>query len=222
MAHTAVVIMAKVPQAGSVKTRLCPPLMPQTAASLYHAFLQDKIAQVRQLADVKPTIAYTPEDSREFFAALAPDFLLIPQQGADLGERLANSFSYCLTAGYPGVLAIDSDTPTLPSEYLQQAVTLISRSHNDVVLGPTEDGGYYLIGLRAVHWELFEAMPWSTSAVVPETVRRAAVKGLNIVWLPPWFDIDTAEELQRLQTMLQQSTNPEPRYTRQFFLEHRP
>src|SRR5262247_2143176 len=98
MVQTAVVIMAKVPQAGAVKTRLCPPLAPQTAAALYQAFLRDKIAQVRQLQHARPTIAYTPVDSQPFFAELAPDFLLIPQHGADLGERLVNCFAQCFAA----------------------------------------------------------------------------------------------------------------------------
>jgi len=220
MVHTAVVIMAKVPEAGAVKTRLCPPLAPHTAAALYRAFLVDKIAQVRQLAQARPTIAYTPEDSRDFFAALAPDFLLIPQQGADLGERLANSFVQCFATGYMGVMAIDSDTPTLPTAFLQQAVGLLARPQTDVVIGPTDDGGYYLIGLRALHRELFDNMPWSTAAVAPETQKRATAKGLTIAWLPPWFDIDTAADLQRLQTTLAQTPATEPRSTRQFFLEH--
>ena len=221
MVQTAVVIMAKVPQAGAVKTRLCPPLSPQTAANLYQAFLLDKIAQVSRLSNTRPTLAYTPEASRDFFATLAPDCQLIPQQGAELGERLINSFLQCFAGGYAGVVAIDSDTPHLPTEYLQQAVDLIALPQTDVVLGPTEDGGYYLIGLRAAYRELFTDMPWSTAAVVPETRRRAEALGLTISWLPPWFDIDTAEELQRLQTMLAQSppaaTAP---YTRQFLLEH--
>lgn len=220
MVHTAVVIMAKVPEAGSVKTRLCPPLAPHTAAALYRAFLVDKIAQVRQLAQARPTIAYTPEDSRDFFAALAPDFLLIPQQGADLGERLANSFAQCFAMGYTGVMAIDSDSPTLPTDFLQQAVDLLAMPHTNVVIGPSDDGGYYLIGLRALHRELFDNMPWSTAAVAPETQKRATAKGLKIAWLPPWFDIDTAEDLRRLQTTLAQTTATEPHYTRQFFLEH--
>jgi uncharacterized protein len=222
MVQTAVVIMAKVPQAGAVKTRLCPPLAPQAAAALYRAFLLDKIAQVRRLVHARPAIAYTPEDSRSFFAALAPDFLLIPQHGAELGERLINSFVQCFAAGYMGVLAIDSDTPTLPTAFLQQAVDRIATPETDVVIGPSEDGGYYLIGLRAMHHELFDNMAWSTAAVVPETRRRAAAKGLQVAWLPPWFDIDTAEDLQRLQTMLAQTPAAEPQYTRQFFLEQAP
>jgi uncharacterized protein len=220
MVHIAVVIMAKALQAGAVKTRLCPPLSPQTAAELYRAFLLDKMVQVRALAQARPTIAYTPENSRPFFTILAPDCLLIPQQGAELGERLYNSFGQCFAAGYMGVLAIDSDTPNLPIAYLQQAVEVIARPQTDMVLGPTEDGGYYLIGLRGAYRELFDQMPWSTPAVVPETLRRADALGLTVAWLPPWFDIDTAEELQRLQAMLAQSSTPEGQHTRQFFVEH--
>src|ERR1700752_4415610 len=113
MVHIAVVFMGKAPQAGAVKTRLSPPLSPQTAAELYRAFLLDKIAQERALAQARPTIAYTREDSRPFFAALAPDCLLIPQQGGELGERLYNSFGQCFAAGYTGGLALDSDPPNL-------------------------------------------------------------------------------------------------------------
>ena len=118
------------------------------------------------------------------------------------------------------MLAIDSDTPTLPTDFLQQAVHLIATPETEVVIGPTEDGGYYLIGLRALHRELFADMPWSTAAVVPQTRQRAAAKGLQIAWLPPWFDIDTVEDLQRLRAMLTQTTATEPRHTRQFFLEY--
>jgi hypothetical protein len=217
--QTAVVIMAKQPQPGAVKTRLCPPLSPQAAAGLYQAFLLDKIAQVGRLEAAHPVIAYTPDTAHPFFAAIAPHFLLIPQQGADLGARLANTFAHLFATGYTGVLAIDSDTPTLPTAFLQQAVARLALPHNDVVLGPSEDGGYYLIGLRALHRELFEDMPWSTAAVIAETKRRAAAKGLTVTDLPTWFDIDTPEELARLRTSLLQSAVGVPYHTRQFFLE---
>lgn len=216
---TAVVIMAKVPAAGTVKTRLCPPLAPHEAATLYHAFLLDKIVQVRSLKAAIPVIAYTPCAGRRFFAELAADFILMPQQGADLGERLANSLAQLLAAGYRGALAIDSDTPTLPSAYLQQAVDWIAMPEADVVLGPSEDGGYYLIGLNQVHRELFENIAWSTAAVMPQTVQRAAAKGLRIAQLPPWFDVDTPSDLDRLRATLAGMTGQAPRHTRQFFLE---
>lgn len=219
MAPTAVTIMAKVPQAGAVKTRLCPPLEPQEAARLYDAFLRDKITQVRQLHGAQPTIAYTPDDSADFFTTLAPDFVCIPQRGADLGERLINAFAACLATGCAGALAIDSDTPTLPAAFLQQAIADVTNPDIDLVLGPSDDGGYYLIGLRTVYPELFVQMPWSTAAVREETLQRAAALGLKVALLPTWFDIDTYEDLQRLQAMLVHTEGDAPRHTRQFFRE---
>ncbi len=219
MPHTAVVIMAKMPCPGQVKTRLCPPLTPWQAASLYRAFLFDKIAQVRTLTAARLAIAYTPASGEDFFRDLAPDFTLIPQQGTDLGERLKHSLEYFLNLGDTGVMAIDSDTPTLPTHYLQQAIDLLTKPAVDVVIGPSDDGGYYLIGIRALHRALFVDMPWSTSVVLPETVRRAQALGLNIAWLPEWFDVDTPEDLARLRTTLSQTVGEAPRQTRQFFLE---
>ena len=151
MAQVGVVIMAKMPQAGAVKTRLCPPLTSEEATELYRCFLLDKISQVRTLRAATPVIAYTPLEGRSLFAALAPGFVLVPQQGADLGARLANCFAHLFAAGYTGVLAIDSDSPTLPTDFLQQAVDLIATPQTDVVVGPSDDGGYYLIGLRQLH-----------------------------------------------------------------------
>jgi len=172
-------IMAKAPYPGQVKTRLCPPLTPEQAAALARAFLCDKIAQVRTLTSARPAIAYAPASEEGFFADVAPDFTRIAQQGPDLGERLIHSLEYFLNLGCTGVMAIDSDTPTLPTHCLQQAVALLAQPNVDVVLGPSDDGGYYLIGLRAMQRDLFIDMPWSTSAVLSETVRRAEALGLR-------------------------------------------
>jgi rSAM/selenodomain-associated transferase 1 len=222
MMQIAVVIMAKQPQPGAVKTRLCPPLSAQAAAALYRAFLLDKIAQVGGLQSASPVIAYTPHAARHYFADIAPQFLLVPQHGDGLGARLVNTFAQLFAAGYTGVLAIDSDTPTLPTAFLQQAVERIALPRYDVVLGPSADGGYYLIGLRALHRELFDDMPWSTAAVMAETRQRATTKGLTVTELPTWFDIDTPEELTRLRATLLQSTTGAPHHTRQFFLQEPP
>jgi len=221
MPQTAIMIMAKVPYPGEVKTRLCPPLSPHQAATLYRAFLLDKIAQVRTLTAARPAIAYTPASGEDFFAGVAPDFTLIAQQGADLGERLANGVDYFLTLGCHGALAIDSDTPTLPTAFLQQAIDLIATPDVDVVLGPSDDGGYYLIGMRTLYRELFENMAWSTSAVMPETVRRAQARGLKMAYLPTWFDVDTPEDLQHLRTTLAQTAGVAPQQTRQLLQEYR-
>src|SRR5438552_9680100 len=216
MAPVAVAIMAKAPRAGEVKTRLCPPLSLADAAELYRRFLLDKIEQVRSLRTASLAIAYTPAEARAFFEEVAPGFVLVPQRGADLGDRLANSLGELLDKGHQGALAIDSDTPTLPLGYLEQALDSVTTPNVDVVLGPTEDGGYYLIGLRTVHRELFEAMAWSTSQVLPETMRRADAKGLRVVCLPPWSDIDTPMDLARLQVELTESDDASPRHTRRF------
>jgi rSAM/selenodomain-associated transferase 1 len=198
----AVAIMAKAPQPGAVKTRLCPPLLAAEAAALYRCFLLDKIEAVQALVGAQPVVAYTPDEARAEFAALAPRFTLVPQRGLDLGARLHTTLAGLLAAGHPGAIAVDSDTPTLPREFLQQAVDCLTRPGPDVVLGPTEDGGYYLIGVRAAHRALFDAVPWSTSAVLEITLRQAAAAGLQSVCLPAWFDVDTPDDLRRLQTVL--------------------
>jgi glycosyltransferase A (GT-A) superfamily protein (DUF2064 family) len=108
------------------------------------------------------------------------------------------------------VIAIDSDTPTPPTNFLQQAIAFLAMPKVDVVIGPSDDGGYCLIGLRTLHHELFENMAWSTDVVVRETVQRATAKGLQVAWLPPWFDVDTPEDLERLQSTLKERPGQAP------------
>jgi len=198
----AVAIMAKAPWPGAVKTRLCPPLLAAEAAELYRCFLVDKISAVQALVGARPVVAFTPDEAQAEFAALAPDFTLVPQRGPDLGARLYATLASLLEAGHPGAIAVDSDTPTLPREFLQQAIDCLSRPGPDVVLGPTDDGGYYLIGVRAAHRALFDGVPWSTSAVLEITLRQAAAAGLQTVCMPAWFDVDTPDDLRRLETVL--------------------
>jgi uncharacterized protein len=198
----AVAIMAKAPWPGAVKTRLCPPLLAAEAAELYRCFLLDKISAVQALVGARPVVAFTPDEAQAEFAALAPDFTLVPQRGPDLGARLYATLASLLEAGHPGAIAVDSDTPTLPREFLQQAIDCLSRPGPDVVLGPTDDGGYYLIGVRAAHRALFDGVPWSTSAVLEITLRQAAAAGLQTVCMPAWFDVDTPDDLRRLETVL--------------------
>ncbi len=215
----AVAIMAKAPRAGDVKTRLCPPLSPTEAATLSRCFLLDKIVQVRALKDAQPVVAYTPDEARAEFEALAPGFALVAQRGADLGARLLTSLATLLGRGHAGALAIDSDTPTLPTAFLQQAVDRLADPTVDVVLGPTEDGGYYLIGMRTARAELFEAMEWSTPRVLAETLRRAAAAGLRVACVPPWFDVDRPEDLARLRDALARRLPEAPLHTGAFLAE---
>jgi hypothetical protein len=190
------------------------------AAELYRCFLLDKVAQVRSLSDASAVIAFTPDTDRSMFEELAPGVQLVAQRGEDLGSRLLNSLDELLRTGYVGALAIDSDTPTLPTEFLRQAIDLVVTPGIDVVMGPTDDGGYYLIGMRAVWPGLFDAMPWSTADVGPETIRRAEAQRLRVACLPPWFDVDTGEDLDRLMASFVDAGGEAPHHTRRF-LERR-
>ena len=221
-AECAIAIMAKAPLPGEVKTRLCPPLSYEEAAQLYRCFLWDKIEQLNSLKATAPAVAYTPDDAESLFEAMVPSkFTLILQKGPDLGARLSNTLNQLLESGYRRVMAIDSDTPTLPVAYLEKAVSVLSKPEIDVVLGPSEDGGYYLIGLRRLQPELFEKMRWSTAQVLSETMRRAQAKGLKVVCLPTWYDVDTPEDLKRLRESLHSDLGQLAEHTRKFLTERR-
>jgi rSAM/selenodomain-associated transferase 1 len=143
-------VMAREPVAGRTKTRLSPPLSGQEAADLYRCFLRDTLAVMQRVESAQPIIAYLPDGAEEFFRHFAPPgFDFFPQAGADLGERLDNALTYCLENGYRQAVAMDSDSPTLPVAYLRRAFQELDDPDVDVVLGPCDDGGYYLIGLKS-------------------------------------------------------------------------
>jgi rSAM/selenodomain-associated transferase 1 len=213
-------IMAKAPRVGAVKTRLCPPLRAPEAAELARCFLLDAVEQVRTVAGAQPLVAYTPVEARAQFEEAAPDFTLIPQRGENLGERQLDLLEQIIGRGFQGALVVGTDSPTLPRECLDEAVSLVMAPDVDVVLGPTEDGGYYLIGMRRPCRPLFEDMPWSTAAVLGRTLERAQRQGLRVACLPTWFDVDTGADLERLRTELEATPGVGPRHTREF-LERR-
>ncbi|MEM7125499.1 MAG: TIGR04282 family arsenosugar biosynthesis glycosyltransferase [Chloroflexota bacterium] len=203
----ALIIMAKEPAPGKTKTRLCPPLSHVEAAQLYGAFLQDVIELARDVArrvpQLRPFIAYAPEAAQSYFQALAPDFSLVPQQGATLGERLDFVLTSCLSQGYQHVAAINSDSPTLPVDHLVQAFHQLETGRVDVVFGPAEDGGYYLIGLTRPWPRIVREVKMSTPNVLQESLMIAAEESARSVLLPSWYDVDTVEELQRLHSELE-------------------
>ena len=201
--------MAKVPVAGEVKTRLCPPLTPQQAAALARCFLQDRVEQLAALAGTDALVAFTPPEREAELAALLPDGVRrVAQSGADLGARLDRLLTDLLAEGYAGAAAVDADSPTLPLVYLRAACRHLRQGTADVVVGPCDDGGYYLIGVRAPAPALFRAMPWSTPAVLDETLARARRLGLRLALLPAWFDVDRGEDLERLR--VSPAAGPEP------------
>ncbi len=194
-----VIVFAKNPVPNQVKTRLTPTLSPEQAATLYTAFLTDWCETLSKLSGVNLIIAYTPpEAQRELQALIGEDAIYILQTGMDLGERLTSATQWAAEYGYTKILLVGSDSPTLPISYISQALTLLNS--RDVAIGPSTDGGYYLIGFSAANVALtvpfvFKDIAWSTADVFQQTVARIRSVKATVGLLPPWYDIDTAEDL---------------------------
>lgn len=214
MTH-ALLVVAKRPTPGQTKTRLAPPLTLASAARLYEAFLCDTLDLMRCVPSVTPLIAYLPEDADDYFRSLAPDFELLPQRGGDLGARLDNALTHCLTHGFERAVIMDSDSPTLPAEYLVEAFAALDST--DAVLGPCDDGGYYLIGLKRPAPRLLREVRMSTPTVARDTLALAAAENVTLHQLPPWYDVDTVAELERLRAELSALALDRARHTRAFF-----
>jgi rSAM/selenodomain-associated transferase 1 len=210
------VIMAKQPAVGQTKTRLCPPLTLAEAAALYEAMLRDTIGLVASLENVRLAITVTPPEATDAFRRISPlDAILLPVAGADIGDCLSQVLGRLLTDGHSQAIALNSDGPTLPAAYLRQAIARLDDA--DVVLGPSEDGGYYLIGLTQPQPELFQGIEWSTEQVTTQTVARAEAMGLSVALLPPWYDVDTVADLDRLWAELATLPAEALPHTRRFF-----
>lgn len=182
-----------------VKTRLVPPLSPEQAATVYTAFLIDGCDTLAKLSNVDLIIAYTPAAAQSDLQALIGDnAIYIPQMGADLGERLTSVTQWAAEHEYTKILLVGSDSPTLPISYILKAFTLLDS--REVVIGPSTDGGYYLIGFSTETVEttvphVFKDIAWSTADVFEQTVARIRSLQATLGLLPPWYDIDTAEDL---------------------------
>jgi rSAM/selenodomain-associated transferase 1 len=214
----ALIIMAKQPQVGQTKTRLCPPFSLEQAAGLYQALLRDTIALAAEPAWLDLAVAITPAAARPYFEQITPPGTrLLPVAGPDIGVCLQQALGSLLQHGYSRVLALNADGPTLPAAYLQQAFELLQ--HNDLVLGPGHDGGYYLVGLKRLHRPLFQDIAWSTPQVLPQTLERAAALGLQTALAPVWYDVDTPDDLQRLLAELQELPDNRLVFTRAFLAQ---
>jgi rSAM/selenodomain-associated transferase 1 len=208
MAPPAVAVMAKVPGVTPVKSRLHPVLGAHMATRLYDCFLRDRLDALATVAGIERVVAFTPSEAQATMARIAPrGFSLVEQRGVDLGARLHELLTDLIAAGHAGAIAIDSDSPTLPMRYVAEAARVMENHHADVVVGPCDDGGYYLIGVRRPHPELFEDIPWSTEHVLPLTLDRARHHRLRTHLLPPWFDVDTEADLLRLRDALATHTS---------------
>jgi rSAM/selenodomain-associated transferase 1 len=220
----ALAIMTKAPQTGRVKTRLVPPLTPEEAAELNKCFLRDTAAVIssacspdqsgrplnstndrldfgadRAPKQCRPIAVYTPVGAESAYSDILPaEFSLLPQRGDGFGERLYFAIEDLFKCGFSSACLIDSDSPTVPAENFAEAVELLSAHEDRVVLGPSDDGGYYLIGVKKPHWHLFEQIDWSTERVLTQTIQRATEIGRQIKLLPSGYDVDDDVSLHRL------------------------
>ncbi len=204
--------MTKAPQPGQVKTRLVPLLTANEAAKLNKCFLADTAASIsnvcsRQLypshgeatTSALGIAVYTPIGAElAYNEILSPDFALLPQRGENFGERLYFATVDLFRCGFESVCLIDSDSQTVPAENFAQAVKLLRRLGDRIVLGPCDDGGYYLIGIKKPHQEIFERIDWSTERVLAQTKQRARELGLEVKLLPAGYDVDDEASLRRL------------------------
>lgn len=202
-------MMIKAPRPGASKTRLSPPLTPEEAAALSGCFLRDTTANIAHVvhahapggggAPAAGVAVYTPTGMEAAFDGLLPEgFVMVAQREEGFGGRLLGAVEDLLALGYGAVCLIDSDSPTLPAAALAAAVEALAQPGDRVVLGPSEDGGYYLIGVKAAHRRLFDGIAWSTELVTPQTLARAAEIGLEVVQLPTWYDVDDRATLRSL------------------------
>jgi uncharacterized protein len=206
----AIAVMAKAPRPGLVKTRLVPPLSPGTASALSARFLRDtteNVALAANTAAIHGYVAYAPAGLENGFdGMLAPRTRLVLADGADIaipgvdgfGRSLLHATQALFAKGYDAVCLLNSDSPNLPTRLIVQAASALAQADDRVVLGPAEDGGYYLIGMKAPHLHLFQNITWSTDLVAAETRQRAAALGLPVLELDSWYDVDDAVSLLRL------------------------
>lgn len=208
----ALALMGKSPRPGWVKTRLSPPLTPEEAAEVYRAMLLDKFDQAASLDCAEIWMAYAaPEDESFFRANSPPGAHLLLQRGADLGERMHNVVSDVLKSGAAGALLTGTDLPTVDNMLLRAAVEHLAGGAVDLVIGPSVDGGYYLIGLCDAEAAIFSDIEWSTDRVFAQTLARARAVGMRVVILEERYDVDDVAGLDRLSLNLNENPMLAPR-----------
>lgn len=206
----AIVIMAKVPRPGNVKTRLAGVLSPEGSAELAAAFIKDTVAKTGGLRAAVTVAFDPPEDEKAIRALLTPDIAVFGQTGADLGDRVTAAFDEAFRNHGDVVVMVGTDSPTVPADYFEQAFEHLELE-TEVVLGGTTDGGFYLIGLRAPHPEIFAGVRWSSSTAFEDVYQNAMSRGLHLREVPSWYDVDTPADLAKLVNELEHNSNAKRR-----------
>lgn len=211
----ALVVFAKAPVVGQVKTRLIGALTPEEATELYVCFLQDTFAVMEAVQEEREQLSlvlcYTPADEIEAFeAADLEGCLMLAQRGQELGERLHNCLADLFDAGFHSIVILGADCPTLPDEIVVEAFVQLA-TQPSIVIGPSADGGYYLIGLNQLYPELFARIDWGSETVFAQTEARATALNLSVSRLPEWNDVDTPSDLENLKQLIVTGTVAPPK-----------
>ena len=209
LTNRTLVIMAKAPRLGSVKTRLAESLSLQAVTELYRCLLNDTMALAQVLDHVEIAIMCPASDVEDLSQALAKAVRIVPQTGQGLAAGLASVFTHFATPGHQRVIAFNSDTPHLPASVLETAFDVLEVC--DLVVGPTYDGGYYLVGARASHPGLFTSDGMGTANALEALLAHARALGLSIHLTDPFYDIDVAADLSQLANELQRMPGRAPR-----------
>lgn len=207
-----VVLFAKAPIPGNVKTRLSPPLSPDDAALLQEAFLVDTFSNLERIKKADLFLACHPGVGSRFFRDMGErfDVSLLDQGSGNLGERMRRIFIFLKSKGYGEIIIIGSDSPTLPPEMIEEGFGRLKGCN--LAIGPSLDGGYYLLGISGDVPEIFEGVNWGSETVYEETVARAKADKVEFAVLPYWYDVDTIKELRFLAIHL--AALPQSSYAR--------
>ncbi len=194
----ALIIVGKAPLAGSAKTRLVPPLSGHEAADLYRGFLLDTLDLADSLEWESTSLVHPRGDGPVLAALLGRSRVqLLEQRTTGLGDALAYAFAHHFAQGFDTAILIGSDNPTLPAAPVQAACQHL-QAGADLTIGPTLDGGYYLIGMRRAHLGVFADIEWSSPRVYGQTLERAQALGLEVRAVDEWYDVDEPADLERL------------------------
>jgi uncharacterized protein len=203
----AIAVVTKTPRRGFSKTRLSPPLQSEEATEISRCFLRDTSAAIEALMCedqfVAGVAAYTPVGSEPELEELVPaSFKMLAQRHGDLGSRLSGVTEDLFSLGFSAVCLIGSDSPTLPLENLRVMAATLKLGENQMVIGPSIDGGYYLLAVNRPHPKLFEEIDWSTRNVYQQTICRSKEINVPTVEVPVWYDVDDKDSLNRLLSEL--------------------
>ncbi len=203
-------LFAKHWRPGAVKTRLAAEIGAVPASEVYRAFVEALLQRCSRLADRRVLAVWPPESEREFRQLATGQWQVTRQSDGDLGQRMFAYFSQAFEGGAQRVVLIGSDSPTLPIEFVDQAFRLLHDA--SIVIGPSDDGGYYLVGAAGEVPPIFDGIAWSQPTVWEQTIERVAESGRSFAELPAWYDVDHLDDLRRLRRELHDMNDREPAY----------